>query len=124
LPPNIISGRIAAALGARLPMIVGQGIFALGCIFLLGLHADISYWHIRWQLLAIRAGIGLVVPPMTSALLGTVERKDSGVAPGVLNTARQLGSVIGVVLFGSLIATPDTFIPEPMTFRSCRQSWF
>jgi MFS transporter, DHA2 family, methylenomycin A resistance protein len=48
---------------------------------------------------------------MTSALLATVHRKQSGVASGVLNTTRQLGSVIGVALFGSLIAARDQFIP-------------
>jgi DHA2 family methylenomycin A resistance protein-like MFS transporter len=47
---------------------------------------------------------------MTSALLATVDRKQSGVASGVLNTTRQVGSVIGVALFGALIAKQDHFI--------------
>jgi MFS transporter, DHA2 family, methylenomycin A resistance protein len=40
-----------------------------------------------------------------------VEQVQSGIASGVLNTARQAGSVIGVALFGSLIAHPAGFIP-------------
>ena len=48
---------------------------------------------------------------MTSALLATIDRGQSGVASGVLNTTRQLGSVIGVALFGSLIAGRDQFVP-------------
>jgi DHA2 family methylenomycin A resistance protein-like MFS transporter len=107
---NIAAGRAAAVLGPRPPMIVGQAIFALGCLFLLGTGIDTPYSRMWWQLLAIGAGIGLVVPPMTSALLGTVERQNSGVASGVLNTSRQLGSVIGVALFGSLIADPAKFV--------------
>lgn len=59
----------------------------------------------------IGAGIGLTVPPMTSALLATVDRKQSGVASGVLNTARQVSSVIGVALLGSLIANRRQFVP-------------
>ncbi|MGH6812031.1 MAG: hypothetical protein ACREDM_06670 [Methylocella sp.] len=58
----------------------------------------------------IGPGIGLTVPPMTSALLATVDRKQSRVASGVLNTTRQVGGVIGVALFGSLIAKQDHFI--------------
>ena len=58
----------------------------------------------------IGAGIGLTVPPMTSVLLATVDREQSGVASGVLNTTRQVGSVIGVALFGSLIANRHQFI--------------
>lgn len=107
---NIVAGRVAATLGARLPMLIGQAIFAVGCLFLIGTGINTPYGQIWWQLLAIGAGIGLVVPPMTSALLRTVECQNSGVASGVLNTSRQLGSVIGVAFYGSLIANPAEFI--------------
>jgi DHA2 family methylenomycin A resistance protein-like MFS transporter len=49
-------------------------------------------------------GLGLLVPPMTAALLGSVEKSRSGVAAGVLNSTRQTGSVLGVALFGALIS--------------------
>jgi hypothetical protein len=44
----------------------------------------------------------LPVPPLTSTLLGSVEKSRSGMAAGVLNSTRQPGSVLGVALFGSL----------------------
>jgi MFS transporter, DHA2 family, methylenomycin A resistance protein len=44
------------------------------------------------------------VPPLVSALLGRVAKSRSGIAAGVFNFARQTGSVLGVALFGSLIA--------------------
>jgi DHA2 family methylenomycin A resistance protein-like MFS transporter len=50
-------------------------------------------------------GLGLLVPPLTAALLGSVDRAQSGVASGVLNSSRQSGSVLGVSLFGALVAT-------------------
>lgn len=54
--------------------------------------------------MAIGFGLGLVVPTMTSALLGSVASSRSGVASGTLNSARQVGSVIGVAVYGSLLA--------------------
>jgi DHA2 family methylenomycin A resistance protein-like MFS transporter len=51
-----------------------------------------------------------LVPPLTSALLGSVEKSRSGVAAGVLNSTRQTGSVIGVALFGSLIGQNNMFM--------------
>jgi MFS transporter, DHA2 family, methylenomycin A resistance protein len=51
-----------------------------------------------------------LVPPLTSALLGSVEKSRSGVAAGVLNSTRQTGSVIGVALFGSLIEGTNAFM--------------
>jgi len=47
---------------------------------------------------------------MTNALMGSVERSRSGVASGTLNTTRQTGSVIGVAVFGSLVAAHGHFI--------------
>jgi DHA2 family methylenomycin A resistance protein-like MFS transporter len=50
-----------------------------------------------------------LVPPLTSTLLGSVEKSRSGIAAGVLNSARQTGSVLGVALFGSLIGRDFLF---------------
>ena len=47
---------------------------------------------------------------MTSTLLGSVEKSRSGIAAGVLNSARQTGSALGVALFGSFIGRSDTFL--------------
>jgi DHA2 family methylenomycin A resistance protein-like MFS transporter len=56
------------------------------------------------------AGLGLLVPPLTSTLLGSVEPSRSGIAAGVLNATRQTGSVLGVALFGSLVGRSPAFI--------------
>ena len=58
----------------------------------------------------IGGGLGLLVPPLTATLLGSVEKSRSGIAAGVLNATRQTGSVLGVALFGALIGRPDTFM--------------
>ena len=52
----------------------------------------------------------LPVPPLTSTLLGSVEKSRSGIAAGVLNSTRQTGSVLGVALFGSLAGEGSTFM--------------
>ena len=50
------------------------------------------------------------MPPLTSTLLGSVEKSRSGIAAGVLNATRQTGSVLGVALFGSLAGQADAFM--------------
>jgi MFS transporter, DHA2 family, methylenomycin A resistance protein len=62
------------------------------------------------QLLAVSSGLALSVPPLTSALLGSVDKSRSGVAASVLNSGRQTGSVLGVALFGSFIGHESTFL--------------
>ena len=50
------------------------------------------------------------MPPLTSTLLGSVEKSRSGIAAGVLNSTRQTGSVLGVALFGSLAGQTDALL--------------
>ena len=87
----------------------GAVIAAAGCAALLGIAQGTSYWAIGPQMVAMGAGLGLLVPPLTSALLGSVEKSRSGVAAGVLNATRQTGSVVGVALFGSLLGAAGAF---------------
>jgi DHA2 family methylenomycin A resistance protein-like MFS transporter len=101
---NLFAGRLARRLGSGRLIACGALLMAAGCGALLGAGAQSSYISLLAQLLAIGLGLGLIVPAMTSSLLGSVERSRSGVASGTLNSARQTGSVIGVALFGSLIA--------------------
>ena len=108
---NLSVGPIAKRIGLRAPILIGQALLATGCLALVGISQNTSYSALSVQLLAMGAGVGLTVPPMTSALLGTVGAKLSGVASGVLNASRQAGSVIGVALFGSLIEQQRPFIP-------------
>ena len=61
-------------------------------------------------LIAMSTGLGLLVPPLTSTLLGSVEKSRSGIAAGVLNATRQTGSVLGVALFGSLVGQSAAFM--------------
>src|SRR3954462_15486469 len=49
-------------------------------------------------LVAVGVGIGLVLPNIVGIALSAVPDADVGKASGVLNTARQVGAVVGVAL--------------------------
>ena len=110
LPANLIAARIAERIGAPAAIATGAVASALGCLMLLGIAPGTSYLKIAVQLVIIGGGLGLLVPPLTATLLGSVEKSRSGIAAGVLNATRQTGSVLGVALFGSLIGQPDAFM--------------
>jgi MFS transporter, DHA2 family, methylenomycin A resistance protein len=110
LPTNLWSASFTQRFGATATIAAGAIIAALGCIGLLNLDRGTNYWTMCAQLMAIGGGLGLLVPALTSALLGTVEKERSGIASGVLNATRQTGSVLGVALFGSFVGKTDTFL--------------
>jgi DHA2 family methylenomycin A resistance protein-like MFS transporter len=110
LPANLLASRVSERFGARAAMAAGAAICAAGCGALLGIGPDTSYGATALQLVAIGGGLGLLVPPLTSALLGSVEKERSGIAAGVLNATRQTGSVIGVALFGAIVGGAAHFV--------------
>jgi DHA2 family methylenomycin A resistance protein-like MFS transporter len=103
--PNLMAARVADRIGAKTTIAVGAAVSAASCLALLWIDQGTGYGAIVMQFMAMGAGLGLLVPPLTSTLLGSVDKTRSGVASGVLNSMRQTGSVIGVALLGSLVGS-------------------
>ena len=103
LAANLLAGRLARLIGARKLMQLGLIAMAAACLGLTGAGPHTAYLAIAGQMVALGGGLGLMVPPMTASLLGSVDRTRSGIASGTLNSMRQTGSIIGVALFGSMI---------------------
>jgi DHA2 family methylenomycin A resistance protein-like MFS transporter len=110
LPANLVAASVSERLGAPQTIALASVITAVGCVALLPMASDTSYWAIGAQFLVLGGGLGLLVPPLTSTLLGSVDKSRSGIAAGVLNATRQTGSVLGVALFGSLVGGDNEFI--------------
>ena len=104
LVANLTAGRLAERYGARSVLVAGALLMALSLAGLLPADAHTRYAEIVGQLIVLGFGLGVIVPAMTTALLGSVDKNRSGIAAGTLNTARQAGSTLGVSLFGSLAA--------------------
>src|SRR3954471_3687697 len=103
LPANLVAASVSERLGAPQTIALACVITAAGCVALLPMAPGTSYGAIGTQLMVLGGGLGLLVPSLTSTLLGSVEKSRSGIAAGVLNATRQTGSVLGVALFGSLV---------------------
>jgi DHA2 family methylenomycin A resistance protein-like MFS transporter len=100
---NITAGALVGRFGSRLPMTGGFLIAAAGYLLLRLLDDRTPFWLMVPGFLLIPLGMGTGVPAMTTALLSSVERKFSGTASGVLNTARQAGGAVGVAVFGAMV---------------------
>lgn len=105
LVTNLLVPRVAPVIGGAVTVAIGAGMMGLACVALLQTAAGTSYSELFGQFIALGSGLGLLVPPLTSMLLGSVDKSRSGVASGVLNSMRQIGSVVGVALFGSMISS-------------------
>jgi DHA2 family methylenomycin A resistance protein-like MFS transporter len=110
LVANLAARPIGAAIGTRGVILLGLSAMVVGCAGLLTIGRSTPLVELVVQQVLLGGGIGLVVPPMTTSLMASVERGRSGIAAGTLNTTRQTGSVLGVAVFGTLIASKGSFI--------------
>ncbi|WP_330175275.1 MFS transporter [Streptomyces sp. NBC_01498] len=67
--------------------------------------AGISAWQMLPPLVVMGLGMGLIVAPLTDAVLSDVPREHAGSASGLINTVQQMGNALGlglvsVVFFG------------------------
>src|SRR4051812_4708005 len=103
---SVVSGRVMGRTGARPPMIAGLAIGAAGYAGLAAAGAGTAYPLLAAPLVAVGFGMALTMPAATAAVVESVPAERAGVASGVLNAARQVGSAIGVALLGTLGGLP------------------
>ncbi|NEY36092.1 DHA2 family efflux MFS transporter permease subunit [Streptomyces sp. PRKS01-65] len=65
----------------------------------------ITTWQMALPLVVMGVGMGLIVAPLTDAVLSEVPREHAGAASGLINTVQQMGNALGlglvsVVFFG------------------------
>jgi DHA2 family methylenomycin A resistance protein-like MFS transporter len=101
---NLVSGRAAELVGSRWILLIGLAIGACGCLALSRIDADTTYLTMLPEQIALRLGIGLTVPAMTTVLLAAFPRERSGTASGALSMMRQTGAAVGVAWFGAIMS--------------------
>ena len=70
---------------------------------LLGLAPDSSYASIWWIFGMWGIGIGLMLSPLTAAVLSATPPQRAGLGSSVNNTGRQVGYSLGVAVLGTVV---------------------
>jgi len=99
----IVSGRIVGRIGARLPITVGLLMTGFGLLMLTALEPTTGYASFWYWLLLVGLGNGMIMSPMTTAVMSTVPNDRAGMASATSNTMRQVGSVFGIAVLGNLV---------------------
>jgi MFS family permease len=99
-----LCGRVIARIGTRVPLLIaGTGITA-GGVLLTFLTAASPAWYVLLACLVLGCGMGWVNAPATNNAVAGMPRARAGTASGVVSTARQIGSSLGVAVTGSVLA--------------------
>jgi MFS family permease len=96
------SGRLVGRSGARAPLVGAGVLMTAGAAVLVGTSVGSSYGVLVIAYALLGGGFGLVNPPITNTAIMGMPRSQSGTAAAVASTGRQVGSVLGVAIVGSI----------------------
>jgi EmrB/QacA subfamily drug resistance transporter len=98
-----LAGLLTARLGPRLPIVLGGLLAASGLFLLMGLAPDSSYASIWWNFGLFGIGLGLMLSPLTTAVLSATPPQRAGLGSSVNNTSRQVGFSLGIAVLGAVV---------------------
>ncbi len=100
-----IAGRMTDRIGPRPLMTVGLIGVSFALFWMTGITTHSTYGFLSVSFVVMGIGMGLVMSPMSTAAMNSVDPAKAGVASGVLSMVRMVGSTFGVAVIGAVIAT-------------------
>jgi MFS family permease len=97
-------GKLTDKTGGKYILICGLTLFAVGMGWVVLIATPHSAWYDFLPALIVAGlGMGGTFAPLTTVAMREVDPRMAGAASGVLNTTRQVGSVIGTAAVGALL---------------------
>lgn len=111
--PGALGVIAGAPLGARLTRrhgvakVAGTGLVVVALAFAanlaFGLHTSLFWWCVAGALSGL--GLGAAVAPITAAVVAALPPERMGAGAAVTNTIRQVGSVLGIAVLGTILTS-------------------
>jgi EmrB/QacA subfamily drug resistance transporter len=103
---SALGARLTTRLGTRWSMIIGMSALILSMVLLAQLSVRDGYWHALLPgLVVLGFGLGVASIAATSAGMAQVNPAEQGLVAGLLNTAAQLGTALGLALLNIIAAS-------------------
>lgn len=96
-------GRIIARTGPGIPVLAGLSVSFIGLLWLSLIPTNSSYIGVMIPMLLTGMGMSLTAPATVAACMAEAPLGQGGITSGIINTARQSGSVLGVAMAGSFM---------------------
>jgi MFS family permease len=104
-----LSGRIVGRRGPRLPLLAASACLIVAALIMATFTPTTSLYVVALAYVMMGVGFGFVNAPITNTAVSGMPRTQAGVAAAVASTSRQVGSSLGVAVFGSILASGGSF---------------
>jgi len=100
-----LGARISRRFGARVPVVAGLALMTGGLALFATATATATYGHYVTAMMILSAGMGLAMAPATDSVMHRLPPALAGIGSAVNDATRNLGSVLGVAVVGSIAAS-------------------
>ncbi len=97
-----LAPKIAEKRGDRLTVMAGMVALGAGMLVLLAAGTDSSYLIVLVSLVLSGAGVSLIQPPASAAMMSSVSAAKAGMASGTNAAIRQIGASFGIAVMGGI----------------------
>ncbi|MEO3890899.1 MFS transporter [Nonomuraea sp. B5E05] len=104
-PFNILGATLAKRLSNRTMVTAGMLTTAAGFLFLWSIGPSDGYPLLATALILMGMGSGLAAPAAVTAMMGAIPPEHAGAGSAMNSTISQAGSVLGIAILGSVLAT-------------------
>ena len=102
-------GRLSGKYGPRLFMAFGPIISGVGFLLMLKVTAQVNYpRELLPGILVFAFGLSMTVAPLTSAVLGDIEKGNAGIASAVNNAVARVAGLIAIAVVGVITGSKIT----------------
>jgi EmrB/QacA subfamily drug resistance transporter len=96
------AGGLLDRFGARLPLVIGPAISALGLELMASMVAGGPYWEFLVPIVILGFGMVISVAPLTTTVMNSVSANQTGIASGINNAVASVANLFAVAILGAV----------------------